>query len=265
MFGVTNLSSIPLRATPSERAELVSQLLFGDVYTVEEIQDNWMKIRTCDCNYEGWMTAKLHNPLSDKEAKKYLNAGKYVVKDYLLIIQDDKSRIEFPVFMGSSFPYPQNGILKMGNSTFRIEIPEPIPTVPIDGLSKQQAELIQFAFAYLQTPYLWGGRTPAGIDCSGFSQIVYKSIGINIPRDASQQVHCGDIVDFMEESQVGDLAFFQNTEGNIVHVGIVCGPNSIIHSSGRVKIDMLDSTGIFSREQNEYTHFLRIIKRLIIK
>ena len=265
MYGVTNLSSIPLRATPSERAELVSQLLFGDAYTVEEVQNGWMRIHTCDCDYEGWMTAKLHNPISDQDAEKYLKADKFFVKDYLFIIQDEKSGIPFPVFMGSSFPYPENGILKLGNATYHIDFPEPLPTTPIEGLSEQQAELIQFASAYLQTPYLWGGRTPAGIDCSGFSQIVYKSIGITIPRDASQQVHCGTIVDFVEEAQVGDLAFFQNAEGNIVHVGIVCGKNQIIHASGRVKIDTLDSTGIFSTEQNDYTHTLRIIKRLITK
>ena len=263
LYGVANLSSIPLRAAPSERAEMVSQLLFGDAYQVEEEAEGWLRIRTCDCQYEGWLCASLHNPLHEKDVDDYLRSEKYFLKDYLLFIKEFETEVTFPIMMGSSFPYPKDGMLILGDSVFKMELPKSNEMAPVAGLTQQQSELMRFAAGYLRTPYLWGGRTPAGIDCSGFSQIVYKSIGINLPRDASQQVVCGTTVDFVEEARPGDLAFFQNEGGNISHVGIVCGKNAIIHASCHVRIDTLDSTGIFCRQRNCYTHTLRIIKRLL--
>ena len=263
MHGVANLSVIPMRAEPSERAEMVSQLLFGDAYSVVDENDNWLKISTCDCKYEGWINRKNHNPLHEKDVEDYLNAPKYVVRDYLLFIRTFESNIAFPIFIGSSFPYPKDGILILGSSIFIMELPKEEEFKPVAGYSEKQVRLMQFAARYLQSPYLWGGRTPAGIDCSGFTQIVYKSIGITLPRDASQQVLCGTTVDFVQEARTGDLAFFQNEAGYIVHVGLVCDHGRILHSSGRVRIDTLDDTGIYSAEYKKYTHNLRIIKRLI--
>ena len=123
--------------------------------------------------------------------------------------------------------------------------------------------MLEFAMRFLRAPYLWGGRTPVGIDCSGFTQLIYKSIGIQIPRDASQQVELGQPLDFASEGQIGDLAFFQNEEGRIVHVGMVCAPGKIIHASGQVRIDKLDDTGIFNCDTGKYSHQLRIIKRIL--
>lgn len=251
------MSIIPMRAEPSERAEMVSQLLFGDAYTVEERRGDWQRIRTCDCGYEGWITSKLHHKLTDSEAAAYLAAPKFVVKDFLMEVRTD-SGVTFPIFIGSSFPIPEDGVLRMGSAMFRIDWPEKQKTE-----TNPAEALLDFARKYLHAPYLWGGRTPAGIDCSGFTQIIYKSIGIALPRDASQQVMCGETVDFVEETQPGDLAFFQNEEGKIVHVGMVCGHNQIIHSSGWVRIDTLDSNGIFRGDTNEYSHTLRIIKRIL--
>ena len=124
MHGVTNLSVVPLRAEPSERAEMVSQLLFGDAYSVLEENDSWLRIRTCDCDYEGWINRKNHNPLHEKDVEDYLAAPKYIVKDYLLFIKTFETDIAFPIFIGSSFPYPKDGILILGNSIFLINTPE---------------------------------------------------------------------------------------------------------------------------------------------
>lgn len=258
MYGVANLSVISMRSEPSHRAELVSQLLFGDAYHILEETPEWLQIETYDCNYVGWIDRRLHNPYSNKEIHEYLSAPKYVVRDILFFVESLATHVRFPIFIGSSFPLPQDGVVTLGASSFKVDLPK--EAAPQSDL---RARLLQFATTYLQSPYLWGGRTPAGIDCSGFAQIVYKSIDIAIPRDASQQVACGTTVDFVDQAEVGDLAFFENDNGDITHVGMVCAPGKILHASAKVRIDTLDSTGIFCLEEGRYTHRLRIIKRLI--
>ena len=128
---------------------------------------------------------------------------------------------------------------------------------------KPKHQLIQSAFLYLNAPYLWGGKTPFGVDCSGFTQMVYKLNGYVLQRDASQQALEGEPLSFIEESQPGDLAFFDNEEGRIIHVGIIMENNYIIHASGKVRIDRLDHLGIYNAETNRHTHRLRVIKKYI--
>ena len=130
------------------------------------------------------------------------------------------------------------------------------------GLKGRQ-ELVEVAYQYLNAPYLWGGRTPAGIDCSGFTQMVYRLCGFSLPRDSSQQATHGITLSFIEESEAGDLAFFDNEEGRIVHVGIILQDNYILHASGKVRLDRLDQTGIFNREKGSHTHKLRVIKKIL--
>ena len=115
---------------------------------------------------------------------------------------------------------------------------------------------------YLNAPYLWGGRSPFGIDCSGFTQLVFKFAGIKLQRDAYQQGGQGSIINFIEEVQPGDLAFFSNDEGAIIHVGIMLKDNRIIHSSGKVRIDKIDHFGIYNAETKKHSHLLKLIKRM---
>ncbi|MGK0175927.1 MAG: cell wall-associated NlpC family hydrolase, partial [Ulvibacter sp.] len=123
--------------------------------------------------------------------------------------------------------------------------------------------LINTAFMYLNTPYLWGGKTPFGIDCSGLTQMVYKLCGYKLLRDASQQAMQGEVLSFIEESEPGDLAFFDNSEGDIVHVGIIMKDNYIIHAHGKVRIDRIDHSGIYNIDTRRHTHKLRVIKKII--
>ena len=262
MYGVANLSVLNLRAEPSHRSELVSQMLFGDAYSVVEETPDWLKVRTCDCGYEGWISRRQHNPLHDKDVEDYLAADKYVVKDLLLIINTFEKNISFPILIGSSFPYPKDGILILGNSIVMVNLPEEKPVPASQGLSPLQVKLMQFAAAFLNAPYLWGGRTPAGIDCSGFSQLAYKSVGIALPRDASQQATCGIEVCGCDV-QRDDLAFFCNAEGRIIHVGICMGDGRIIHASGQVRIDTLDTRGILVEKTGTYSHTLHSIRRIV--
>lgn len=123
--------------------------------------------------------------------------------------------------------------------------------------------IVDSALSYLETPYLWGGKSPFGIDCSGFTQIVYKLNGIFIPRDASQQVNLGSSRNFRDEAQAGDLAFFDNEEGEVIHVGVVLENRKIVHASGKVRIDTLDHQGIYNQDLKKYTHKLRVIQNLL--
>jgi len=260
-FGVCHLSQISMREKPCHTSQLVSQLLFGDAYQVEEVVDDWLKIKTFDCGYEGFIDKRLWNEMHEKDAAEYSSLKKYFVTDYLIFIKEFETNVTFPVFMGSSFPYPKDNMLILGNAIFLIELPkEPVfPQSPT--LSGQQTVLLRFASGFLRAPYLWGGRTPAGIDCSALVQLAFKSIGISLPRDTSQQVNHGVQIDFATEWQVGDVAFFDNEEGKIIHTGIICGKDKILHSSGFVKIDHLDTTGIYNKQNELYTHKLRIVKR----
>ena len=291
-YGVCILSVVPLRAEASERAEMVSQLLFGDSYEVLEVEGNWLKIKTSDCGYEGFLNQKYHHELTDTQYQELQHQPQFLVSDFMTLLCEEKSQTLFPVFIGTSFPQPnEEGHFNLGDAVFTLPSvssisetnsqftihnsqfkncqlstvncqlstvncklsPDPCPLTP----------MLSFALRFLRTPYLWGGRTPAGIDCSGFTQLIYKSIGVLIPRDASQQVELGSALDFASEAQIGDLAFFQNEEGRIVHVGMVCAPGKIIHASGQVRIDKLDDTGIFNADKGQYSHHLRIIKRIL--
>jgi len=262
-YGIAHLSQIAMREEPAHTSQLVSQLLFGDAYQIEEVMDNWLKIKTLDCGYEGYIEKKLWNEMHEDDAVEYSSLHKYIVTDYLIFIKEFETNITFPVFIGSSFPKPKDNILILGNFIFVVELPEERPASKFSHLSELQTSLLQFASGYLYAPYLWGGRTPAGIDCSALVQLIFKSIAILLPRDASQQVNYGTPIDFATEWQAGDVAFFDNEEGTITHVGIIFDRDKILHASGFVRIDKLDSTGIYNKQLEQYTHKLRVVKRFI--
>jgi cell wall-associated NlpC family hydrolase len=156
--------------------------------------------------------------------------------------------------LGASLSFLNHGDINISNYNFE--------GTKISG-TKTKDCLLNTAFMFLNAPYLWGGKTPFGVDCSGFTQMVYKLNGHKLMRDASQQSKQGEALSFIEESEPGDLAFFDNEEGNIIHVGIIMEDNYIIHASGKVRIDRLDHLGIYNAEANKHTHRLRVIKKII--
>lgn len=253
MFAICNLAIIPLRAEPNDRSEIVSQVLFGEHFEVLEKQNQWSKIKLQFDDYEGWVDSKQYQTISEKNFKD-LSKDAIILNSDLVEYVSYPSNVLLPIPLGASLSFLNHNEINIENFEF-----EGMRTSGV----KPKLNLIATAYMYLNAPYLWGGKTPFGIDCSGFTQMVYKLNGYHLLRDASQQSGQGDALSFIEESEAGDLAFFDNEEGKIIHVGIIMDNNYIIHASGKVRIDRLDHLGIYNAEQNKHTHRLRVIKKII--
>ncbi len=259
-FGISDLSIIPMRSEKSERSEMVSQVLFGELYEVLEVTDKWVYIRLLHDNYEGWIDRKMHLPVSDEYAENYRSEEPVLATEVFNIVVKEGDYGNKLIVSGSVFPFLNADTRKMlvGEDTYTL-----ISKLKEVGIDSLRDLIIGYALMYYNTPYLWGGRTPYGIDCSGLVQMVYRIAGINLPRDASQQVECGQNFSFVEEALPGDLAFFGDDAGAITHVGIIWEQNRIIHASGRVRVDKIDHQGIFNEDLKRYTHNLKVIKRII--
>jgi hypothetical protein len=250
-YGICNLSVIPLRAGADERSEQVSQLLFGEIFEIKEWKDNWVNIVTGYDNYTGWIGRLQFIMLGHLAYKRFKQTPPPLT--YRPVTQAWKiannSVLYLPV--GSSLAFLEGTTCRIGNEQFEII-----------GEIGETENLVATATSFLNTPYLWGGRTHFGIDCSGFTQTVFKLQGTNLLRDASMQAEQGYTVESLHDAKLGDLAFFENAEGEIVHVGIMLNNENIIHASGKVKIDSIDEKGIYSEDLKRYTHKLKLIKRI---
>jgi hypothetical protein len=243
----------PMRAEASHRVEMVSQQLFGEKsIIIESAPDNWVKIALKYDGYEGWVQ---QSHVTEIDEEHYLNVDKDLTADWLNEV-DYNGHIMF-VPMGSSLSAFKNGkaFWRKNSVHFKGKVwnPEEIKITP--------KIIKQVAFKFLNTTYLWGGKSVFGIDCSGYAQMTYKFLNKYLPRDAWQQAENGEVVNFLQEAVCGDLAFFDNEEGRITHVGILLNDHEIIHSSGKVRIDKIDTQGILNLETKQRTHKLRIIKR----
>lgn len=253
MFGICNLAIIPLRIESSDRSEIVSQVLFGEHFKVLEQFKQWSKIRLQYDNYEGWIDSKQFQVITENDFIQ-LSKDAIILNADLIEYITAPNNFLMPIPLGASLSFLNHSSININNYDFE--------GLKVSGI-KPKSDLINTSFLYLNSPYLWGGKTPFGIDCSGFTQMVYKLNGYHLLRDASQQATQGDALSFIEESEPGDLAFFDNEEGKIIHVGIIMGDNYIIHASGKVRIDRLDHLGIYNAEINKHTHRLRVIKKII--
>lgn len=242
----------PMRHEPSHRSEMVSQQLFGECCIIMEEWNHWLKIKSRYDNYEGWCQ---DNQVRTIEESTYKSEVNELTADWINEVTFDGAKMMVP--LGCSFPGMKEGVAqwKECQVLFNGKSVNTGPTGVDDALIRR------IACQFLNTAYLWGGKSVFGIDCSGFTQSVYRFLGVAILRDAYQQASQGNVIGFLQEAQCGDLAFFDNADGKITHVGIMLNDHEIIHSSGKVRIDKIDNQGIVNVDTLTRTHALRIIKR----
>jgi hypothetical protein len=256
-YGVCRLSLVAVRAETSDKAEQVTQLLFGDHYEVidESAERKWLRVKTNFDQYEGWIDEKQHHPIS-KEYFEYLNQAEFkITTDVTSSILYNKSRQI--ILMGSMIPISSSELFKMEEQFAFI------------GEAKNLGQKREFEFLrntvikYLNSPYLWGGKSTFGVDCSGLTQMVFKMCGYRLLRDSFQQATQGKAVNAFHEGKPGDLAFFKNKDGKIHHVGILLEQDKIIHASGRVRVDHINEEGILNQETKTYTHQFSHLRRVL--
>ncbi|MDF2833318.1 C40 family peptidase [Chryseobacterium indoltheticum] len=235
--GICIVTVAPVRAENSDRAEIVTEILYGESADILEVNKNWTKIKMHYDGYEGWMDTKQIKPVTEE----------YLANRKVTMITEDFSSI---------MTLEGKTLLSMGSEV-------EFPAVASRRSHDVRESIALTAKEFLNIPYLWGGKSFFAVDCSGFVQLVFKIHNIKMPRDTYQQAEVGEALSFVEESQPGDLAFFENSEGKIIHVGIMLDNQKIIHASGKVRIDTLDSSGIFNKEMNKHTHKLRVIRSII--
>lgn len=255
-YGVCRLSLVPVRLEGSDKAELTTQLLFGEHYEVlsSSKDKKWLKIKMHFDQYEGWIDVKQHHSIS-KDHFDYINRADFKIStDVTTSILYNKTPLS--ILMGSIIPIS-------GSELFRME-----EQFAFNGESKSLGQKRDFEFLkltakkYVNAPYLWGGKSPFGIDCSGFVQMVFKINGYKLQRDSAQQAKQGKAVSF-HEMLPGDLVFFKSKENQITHVGIFLGDDKLIHASGKVRIDHLNEEGILHAESRVYTHSFAQARRIL--
>lgn len=246
ILGICNLSIVPVRIVDSDKSEMINQLIYGDIIEILEEKEKWVKIKSVFDDYIGWIDKKQYFKIDDNITVDLKNPV-YSIDLVEFIENNNNELVTIPI--GSDISN-----ISLMNHKFEGKT--------ISGKNNRNS-IVNTALLFLNSPYLWGGKTPFGIDCSGFTQMVYKINGYKLSRDSKDQANQGETLSFIEESEAGDLAFFNNDQGDIIHVGIILQNNHIIHASGKVRIDRIDHSGIYNNDLNKHTHSLRYIKKII--
>ncbi len=256
MKAINFASIVPIRAEAADESEIMTQLLFGDTFEVLKTENQWNYIRTSYDNYEGWIDEKVILPITDEKYQSLNKKLSYYTSDILSEVTFEKSG-KFLLPMGSVLPEfnPDDNTVKMGDETgiFKGNY--------ITGIHDKD-KVLELAFTYMNAPYLWGGKTHFGLDCSGLTQMAYKICGHHLLRNAKDQAKQGTPIK-LEDAEPGDLAFFTNSKGKVIHVGFLLGNGKIFHSHGNAHIDPIDEKGIWSLQFKRYSHRLSGVRRIV--
>jgi gamma-D-glutamyl-L-lysine dipeptidyl-peptidase len=249
--GITQLCLIPVRSTTSEHSEQVTQLVFGEHFEVLKKRGAWLYIRSLIDNYEGWIDKKMAGDLTDSLSEDN-DIKKLIVHPVMVRTTDDKGGAMY-IPGGACIPEPdKNNRFTLGGATYALE-----------AFPDNHNSLGECTRQFLNAPYQWGGKTVFGMDCSAFVQVVFRILGKELPRDASQQAVEGETICFRHDALPGDVAFFEDHNGKIIHTGIILDEKHIIHASGCVRIDLLDHSGIYNMDTRSYSHDLSVIRRFV--
>lgn len=246
-----------IRNSASHKSELLSQILFGELVEIlEEKGLRWAKIHSIEDDIVGWTARNELTIITDKQLEQYQQDFAFVF-DLFQPAMDGSYFVpltfgaRLPLFDGMSCAIDKKSFTYSGQA------------LSSSQLKQDRAMVQKIALKLLNVPYLWGGRSVLGMDGPAFTQLVYRMCNIKLPRQVDLQINKGEGVSFVELAQVGDIAFFENFKGKIVHCGVVLPDNKVIHAHGKVRIDTLDHYGIQNKAEGRYSHRLRIIKRLL--
>lgn len=255
-YGIVQAPYIPVRNHSDSRSEMTSQLIFGEMFEVLERMDRWLLVRNLFDGYEGWISPLSTSLFEEKTLREYEAMVSSLVKEKFCTLRGTEGTLLIPAGSVLYFHGDDTRHIHCGYTYELDKEPGNPPKDILKCLEELKEEL-------LNVPYLWGGKSSYGTDCSGLVQTIFRILGIPLLRDASQQVNQGITLNIMTESRTGDLVFFDNDDGEIVHTGIITGPGEILHASGCVKVDAIDHQGIYSKQLGKYTHKLRVIKRVL--
>lgn len=244
----------PMRSSASHRSEQVSQLLFGDVAEIIAVEGDFVQVKHLFDDYEGWCQ---RSQLAEININQFEVSTEIMSSDIINEVDVNGRKMLIPLGCSLSNLTNKAAVWDMYNIHYKGNSIAPKDRVHDTGL------LRDIAMQFLNTAYLWGGRSVFGVDCSGFCQTIFRFIGVPLLRDAYQQASQGEAIGFLQEGKLGDLAFFDNEEGRITHVGMLLDQENIIHASGRVRIDTIDHQGIVNVDTGLRTHKLRLIKRML--
>ncbi len=255
--GICLITTAAVRMEPDHKREMVTQLLFGERFEILEQTEKWLHIDILRYHYHGWVARNQVEMTDQNTARSLERAGELVTGSHLETVTEAPSGNRFLLSAGSSYYANRDGKMSVNGKTYHYagEL--------LKGDNADGNNICRHALAFIHTPYLWGGRSAFGMDCSGLVQLVCKMTGITIPRDALVQANHGESIHLINESQPGDLVFFGKDEEEITHIGIIAGDGRVVHAHGLVRIDKIDHHGIFNETLKRYTHKLRLIKRVV--